>query len=82
MRGTTLEFLIERFRNIAVLENGRARVCAGRQCVDLLNPDFGLFAKAFGVRYWRADTDPAFESALREAIPSNEPSLIEVQLRP
>ena len=50
--------------------------------VDLLNPDFGLFAKAFGVRYWRADTDPAFESALREAIPSNEPALIEVQLRP
>jgi acetolactate synthase-1/2/3 large subunit len=48
--------------------------------VDLVNPDFGLFAKAFGVRYWRADTDPAFESALREAIASNEPALIEVQV--
>jgi acetolactate synthase-1/2/3 large subunit len=50
--------------------------------VDLLNPDFGLFAKAFGVRYWRADTDPAFERALREAVALKEPALIEVQLRP
>jgi acetolactate synthase-1/2/3 large subunit len=48
--------------------------------VDLLNPDFRLLAQAFGVRYWRADTDPTFESALREAIPSKGPTLIEVQL--
>jgi acetolactate synthase-1/2/3 large subunit len=48
--------------------------------VDLLNPDFRLLAQAFGVRYWRADTDPIFESALREAIPLKEPALIEVQL--
>ena len=48
--------------------------------VDLLNPDFRLLAQAFGVRYWRADTDPTFESALREAIPLEEPALIEVQL--
>jgi acetolactate synthase-1/2/3 large subunit len=48
--------------------------------VDLLNPDFRLFAQAFGVRYWRADTDPAFESALREAVSLKEPALIEVQL--
>jgi acetolactate synthase-1/2/3 large subunit len=49
--------------------------------VDLVNPDFSLFAKAFGVRYWRADTDSTFENALREAIASNEPALIEVQVR-
>jgi len=48
--------------------------------VDLLNPDFRLLAQAFGVRYWRADNDSAFESALHEAIPLKEPSLIEVQL--
>ena len=48
--------------------------------VDLLNPDFRLLAQAFGVRYWCADNDSAFESALREAIPLKEPALIEVQL--
>lgn len=48
--------------------------------VDLLNPDFAIFAKAFGVRYWRTDSDSAFESALREAVTINQPALIEVQI--
>jgi hypothetical protein len=38
VRGTTLDFLIQRFRNIAVLQDGKARVSAGGQFVDLLNP--------------------------------------------
>src|SRR5204863_1017023 len=38
--------------------------------VDLLNPDFGRFAEAFGVRFWRVEGDEAFEGALREAVAS------------
>jgi FecR protein len=38
VRGTTLDFLNQRARNIVVLQDGKARVCAGGQCVDLLNP--------------------------------------------
>ncbi len=38
VRGTTLDFLIQRGRNTVVLQDGHARVCAGGQCVDLLNP--------------------------------------------
>ena len=38
IRGTTLDFLVERFRNIVVLQNGQARACAGGRCIDLLNP--------------------------------------------
>jgi hypothetical protein len=38
VRGTTLDFLIQRGRNIAVLLDGKARVCAGGQCIDLLIP--------------------------------------------
>ncbi len=48
--------------------------------VDLHNPDFGQFARAFGVRAWRADSDPAFEAALREAVACREPALVEVVL--
>jgi acetolactate synthase-1/2/3 large subunit len=48
--------------------------------VDLRNPDFGQLARAFGVRYWGVDSDPAFEAALREAVAGNEPALIEVRL--
>jgi acetolactate synthase-1/2/3 large subunit len=47
--------------------------------VDLVNPDFGKLAAAFGVHPWRAQTDAAFEAALREAVASNEPALIEVR---
>jgi acetolactate synthase-1/2/3 large subunit len=46
--------------------------------VDLRNPDFGILAKAFGVRAWRADTEQAVETALREAVAAREPSLVEV----
>src|SRR3954454_20470481 len=38
VRGTTLDFLLQRFRNIVVLQDGRPRVSAGGQFVDLLNP--------------------------------------------
>jgi acetolactate synthase-1/2/3 large subunit len=48
--------------------------------VDLRNPDFGLFAKAFGVRAWQVNSDGAFATAIKEAIASNQPALIEVQV--
>jgi acetolactate synthase-1/2/3 large subunit len=49
--------------------------------VDLHNPDFGVFAKAFGVPYWRTDSDSTFESALREAVAVQQLALIEVQIK-
>jgi acetolactate synthase-1/2/3 large subunit len=48
--------------------------------VDLVNPDFGLFARAFGVRSWKVDSDTTFEAALREAVAVKGPALIEVRL--
>ena len=48
--------------------------------VDLRNPDFQLFAQAFGVRSWQVDSDAAFETRLREAIACGEPALVEVRL--
>src|SRR4051794_15341270 len=48
VRGTTLDFLIKRFRNIAVLQHGRARVTAGGQFVDLLYPGESVIITATG----------------------------------
>jgi acetolactate synthase-1/2/3 large subunit len=48
--------------------------------VDLVNPDFQLFARAFGVPSWRVDSDAAFAGALRQALERDEPALIEVML--
>jgi acetolactate synthase-1/2/3 large subunit len=47
--------------------------------VDLHNPDFAMFARAFGVSYWRADDDTAFEAALLDALAADAPALIEVR---
>ena len=47
--------------------------------VDLLNPDFAVLARAFGVAYRRADTVDDFEAALREALALNTPALVEVR---
>jgi acetolactate synthase I/II/III large subunit len=47
--------------------------------VDLRNPDFSLFARAFGVPFWRADTDSDLEKALRAAFATGAPALVEVR---
>jgi acetolactate synthase-1/2/3 large subunit len=49
--------------------------------VDLRNPDFGLFARAFGARYWKVDTDAAFSLALKQAIACGETGVVEVQVK-
>jgi acetolactate synthase-1/2/3 large subunit len=49
--------------------------------VDLRNPDFGLFARAFGVRHWAVDTAEGLETALREALEVGETSLVEIRLQ-
>ena len=49
VRGTTLDFLIQRARNVVVLQDGQSRVCAGGQCVDLLIPgDSAVITSAAG----------------------------------
>ncbi len=47
---------------------------------ELQNPDFVALARAFGVNGVRASGPDALEGALREALATNEPSLIEVPL--
>lgn len=46
--------------------------------VDLLNPDFGKFAAAFGVRHVRVEENRGFEEALRQGTTSDGTTLIEV----
>ena len=44
----------------------------------LTNPDFQAYARAFGVGAWRVETADAFRGALKEALASDAPALIEV----
>ncbi len=48
--------------------------------VDLLNPDFQMLARAFGVRSWQVDSGLALEKAVQEAVGLGETCLIEVRL--
>src|SRR4051812_49397729 len=48
VRGTTLDFLLQKFRNIVVLQEGQARVSAGRRFVDLLHPGDSVIITATG----------------------------------
>ena len=49
---------------------------------QLHNPDFVKLAEAYGARGVRAEGAPALESALREAIAADQPTLIEVPIGP
>jgi acetolactate synthase I/II/III large subunit len=55
------------------------RLYEGRHSGSVLtNPDFVAYAKSFGVAAWRVETPEGLRGALREALASNGPSLIEV----
>ncbi|NNE73362.1 MAG: TPP-binding protein, partial [Acidimicrobiales bacterium] len=48
----------------------------------LRNPDFGLLARAFGVRYWKADSPESLTAALDHCIAFDGPGLVEVAVDP
>lgn len=55
------------------------RLYEGRHAgAEVTNPDFQLYAKAFGVRSWRVDDADGLRKALREALAAEAPCLIEV----
>ncbi len=45
---------------------------------DLTNPDYRVLAEAFGISYARAHDPATLSGVLREALPADEPTLIEV----
>ncbi len=55
-------------------QNYRGRMIAS----DLTNPDFVALTRSFGIAGMRADGPDALQGALREALASREPALIEV----
>jgi acetolactate synthase-1/2/3 large subunit len=55
------------------------RLFEGRESGSALsNPDFQVYAKAFGVRAWRVTDADGLRGALTEALAENAPTLIEV----
>jgi acetolactate synthase-1/2/3 large subunit len=62
------------------VQRDQRRLFQGREAgAALRNPDFQLYAKSFGVPFWRVADPAGLRPALREAIAANAPALIEVQ---
>jgi thiamine pyrophosphate-dependent acetolactate synthase large subunit-like protein len=65
---------------LSLIKATQQRRYAGRFIgVDLLHPDFRVLAQAFGVGYWRAEDDTAFEAGLSAALASGQTAIIEVR---
>ena len=61
------------------VKRDQERLYEGRHSGAVLtNPDFQAYAKSFGVAAWKVETADALRGALREAIASNAPAVIEV----
>jgi acetolactate synthase-1/2/3 large subunit len=55
------------------------RLFDGREAGSRLhNPDFRLYAKSFGVAYWRATDADSLRAAVVEALAAHAPALVEV----
>ncbi|MGW1094566.1 thiamine pyrophosphate-binding protein [Streptomyces sp. NPDC002455] len=63
-----------------VLRNMQDRHSERRSGVDLTTPDFGLLARACGLPYARISTEEHAAAVLTEAVASNGPTLVEVDL--
>jgi benzoylformate decarboxylase len=49
--------------------------------LDVPGLDFCALAKGYGVKSYRADSSESFTAALKSALDTNEPVLIEVETR-
>ena len=65
-----------------VLRDQRNRFTGRTIGAELHNPDFMKLAEAYGVNGVRAETPEALETALRQCIAHNGPSLVEVPVGP
>jgi acetolactate synthase-1/2/3 large subunit len=65
---------------LSLIKSTQQRRYAGRHIgVDLRNPDFADFARAFGARYGLADNDADLERELRAALAHEGVALVEVR---
>jgi len=72
----TILFNNEAYGNVL---RDQLRLFEGRESGSALsNPDFQVYAKAFGVRSWRVTDADGLRGALTEALTENAPTLIEV----
>ncbi|MFO1159770.1 MAG: thiamine pyrophosphate-binding protein [Reyranellaceae bacterium] len=61
------------------VKRDQERLYEGRHSGAVLtNPDFQAYAKAFGVASWKVETADELRGALREALASNAPAVVEV----
>ena len=61
------------------VKRDQERLYEGRHSGAVLhNPDFQAYARSFGVPAWRVETADAFRGALREALASDSPAVVEV----
>ncbi|MGE4074550.1 MAG: thiamine pyrophosphate-dependent enzyme [Reyranella sp.] len=61
------------------VKRDQQRLYEGRHSGAVLtNPDFQAYARSFGVAAWQVETADGLRGALREAIASNAPAVIEV----
>jgi acetolactate synthase-1/2/3 large subunit len=68
-------------RCLTLIKATQERRYGGRYIgVDLQNPDFEVFSRAFGVAYWRARDERSLEAALTSAFSAGAPAVVEVQL--
>lgn len=75
LRVTLVVFSDGYFGNVRAIQR---RVFGAEEAVDLVNPDFQLLAKAFGIPGVRASTPGELEGAVRASIDEDGPVLIEV----
>ena len=74
---STVVFTDGRFGNVQRIQR---RVFGREFAVELSNPDFQLLAKAFGVKFHRADSPEGLAAALDTAKTEGGPCLIEVRV--
>lgn len=78
--GPWLVLMVFNDRGYGVLRNTQDNHFETRSGVDLLTPDFGALANAFGIPHWRVDSLDNIEDTLAAALQKKGPAVVEIDV--
>ncbi len=66
---------------LGLIREAQEHIYGRTSCIELLNPDYGLLARAYGANYFCIHSDGEIPTALRQALASDRLAIVDARVR-
>ena len=66
---------------LGLIREAQDRIYGRTSCIELLNPDYELLARAYGANYFCIQSDPEISAILRQALASDRLAIVDARVR-